>query len=76
MNIEDLKAWAKLGMAVMQDWPEGGDIDGFCLQNMAVEAGVLKAVPGGFDPEEHIDVNCDAEAGDDWFTVIKRVEIQ
>lgn len=76
MNTADLEAWARLGMAVMQDWPEGGDIDGFTLQDMAVKAGVLKAVPGGFDPENHIDVNGDAEAGDSWFTIIKTVEIK
>ena len=68
----DLLPWAKLGMAVMQGWPEGGDIDGFDLQVMAEKAGVLIAVDGGFDPAIHHDPMGDAEAGDDWFQIIKR----
>lgn len=61
--------WEGFGRAVMADWPEGGDIDGFTLQDMAVEHGLLREVPGGFNPEEHIDVTCCAEPGDVWFEV-------
>lgn len=61
--------WEGFGRAVMADWPECGDIDGFTLQDMAVEHGLLREVPGGFNPEEHIDVTCCAEPGDVWFEV-------
>lgn len=64
--------WAKVGMAVMQGWPETGDIEGFDLQVIAEKAGVLIAVDGGFDPAIHHDPMGDAEAGDDWFQIIKR----
>ena len=70
--IEQLLPWAKLGMAVMQSWPEGGDIEGFDLQVVAEKVGVLNAVDGGFNPAIHHDPNGDAEAGDDWFQIIKR----
>lgn len=67
-----LLPWAKLGHAVMEGWPELGDIDGFGLQDMAEAAGVLVAVPGGFDPEHHEDtIGVDVEPGDPWFEIIR-----
>lgn len=70
--IEQMLPWVKLGVAVMQDWPEVVDIEGHWLQDVAEEAGVLIAVDGGFDPAIHHDPMGDAEAGDDWFQIIKR----
>lgn len=70
--LEKSTPWAKLGMAVMERWPdEFGDIDGVELQDMAEASGVLVAVPGGFDPDEH-DGNGEAEPGDPWFFIVKR----
>jgi hypothetical protein len=67
-EVERLLPWAKLGAALMERWPEIGDIDGFCLQDMAVSAGVLQEVPGGYDPDEHFDiVGVGPEPGDQWF---------
>ena len=71
-KVAQLTPWAKVGMAVMQDWPEAVDIEGHWLQDVAEEAGVLIAVDGGFDPAIHHDPMGDAEAGDDWFMFIKR----
>lgn len=63
-----ITAYARLGAAVMEFWPEAADIDIGDLQDMAIKAGVLKAVPGGFDPEEHEDTcGYGAEPGDEWF---------
>jgi hypothetical protein len=69
--LEGAAPWAKLGVAVMEDWPDGiGDIDGFQMQDMAEASGVLVAVPGGFNPDEH-DGNGESEPGDPWFFMIK-----
>jgi hypothetical protein len=70
--LEGAAPWAKLGVAVMEGWPDGfGDIDGFQMQDMAEASGVLVAVPGGFNPEEHDD-NGESEPGDPYFFIIKR----
>lgn len=71
-EVDRLRAWAKLGMAVMGGWPDSfGDIDGFDLQDMAEKSGVLVRVPGGFNPNVH-DWSDDVEPGDDWFTIIPK----
>jgi hypothetical protein len=74
-EVEALRKWAALGMAVMEGWPEGGDLDGFQLQEMAEKAGVLYPVPGGFDPAVHTDQYGGAEPGDDWFMIIPRAAL-
>ena len=59
--------WEKFGMKIMTYWPHG-DVDGFALQDIAVECGVLVEEPDGFDPNRHIDTECtDAVRGDPWF---------
>lgn len=66
-----LLPWARLGVAAMEGWPETGDIDGFMLQDMAVNCGVLKEIPGGYDPEQHFDsVGVGPERGDPWFEIV------
>ena len=65
-----LTPWAKLGVSVMENWPDYGDIDGWELQDMAVKAGVLTEVEGGFDPEVHDDTQgVFPEPGDQWFII-------
>jgi hypothetical protein len=68
-----LLPWARLGAAVMEGWPEYGDLDGWQLQDAAEKAGVLVEVPGGFDPEIHEDtVGIDVQPGDDWFMILNQ----
>ena len=67
-EVERLLPWAQLGVAVMEGWPEIGDVDEFMVQEMAVKTGVLREIPGGYDPEQHYDsVGVDPEPGDPWF---------
>lgn len=64
-----LLPWARLGAAAMDGWPDYGDIDGFQLQEIATEVGVLSEVPGGFDPEKHTGDSWGAEPGDRWLVM-------
>ena len=71
-RAERLQPWAVLGEMVMDGWPETGDIDGFDLQTLAVEAGVLREIPGGYDPDRHIDsVGVAPEKGDPWYEIVQ-----
>ena len=72
--VQRLRPWARLGVAVMEGWPDTlGNIDGFELQDMAVGAGVLRDVPGGFDPARHVDdLGVCPERGDPWLEIIRR----
>ena len=72
----DLLPWAKLGKAVIAHWPCFGDIDGADLFDMAVESGVLKEIPGGFNPEIHDDSEgVGAEPGDEWYEIIPTPDV-
>lgn len=68
-QVERLRPWAKLGEAIMEDWPEFS-LDAFDLQEVAVASGVLLPVPGGFDPAVHADLGYSLEPGDDYFTLV------
>lgn len=59
--------WVGFGKAAMEVWPHG-DLDGFALQDLAEKHGLIRKIPGGFDPEKHEDVDgvC-PEPGDDWY---------
>jgi len=52
---------------IMQEWPEGFDLDGADLQAKAIKHGLLYRVEGGFDPSKHEDQHGCAEPGDPWF---------
>ena len=70
-EVERLLPWAKLGRAVMDGWPDYGDLDGGQLQDLAEKAGVLVPVEGGYNPEIHGDADYNgAEPGDEWFMMI------
>lgn len=61
-----LVPFAKFGDAVMDAWPEGS-IDGFELQDMLKEFGLIAPVEGGFRDSVHIDAhNCSPVEGDEW----------
>ena len=59
----DFEAFAK---DIMDDWPDGFDIDGADLQEKAEKHGLLYRVDGGFDPEVHGDTHGCAEPGYPW----------
>lgn len=62
----DFEAFAR---HIMKDWPEGYDIDGMDLQEMAIKHGILVEIEGGFDPEKH-DCPYGSEKGDPWYQLV------
>tara|TARA_R110000851_G_scaffold29327_2_gene80855 strand:+ start:2242 stop:2478 length:237 start_codon:yes stop_codon:yes gene_type:complete len=64
MNTPDFEAFAK---DVMQDWPEGFDLDGVAIQKMALKHGLLRKIEGGFDPDKHECPHGCSERGDAWY---------
>ena len=71
-EIEALRKWAELAELIMQPWPDFIDLNGFDLQDFAIRCGVLVEVPGGYDPESHIDtVGVAPERGDPWLKIIR-----
>lgn len=62
--LPDFEGFAK---AVLDDWP-GGDLDGGLLFDLSVDYGMIREVPGGYDPEKHIDAECICpDEGDPWY---------
>jgi hypothetical protein len=53
--------------AMLTEWPTG-DIDGAYLFECALQYGMIREVPGGYDPDNHIDADgiC-PEPGDPWY---------
>lgn len=58
--------WAAFGKAVMNFWPDGAP-DGFDLQHLAEEHGIIKRSAGGYDPARHGENDVCADKGDEWF---------
>jgi hypothetical protein len=59
----DFVSFAK---AIMMDQRDGYGI-GFCdLQHLALKHGLLRIIPGGFDPKKHTNTFGFAEPGDEW----------
>lgn len=62
--------WEAFGRCVMERWLEGdAEVDLFDVQMWAEKHAIITKVPGGFDPDNHIDINGCAEPGDDWFQI-------
>ena len=53
--------------AIMDDWAAHGDIDAEEKFDLAVKFNILRAVPGGYDPEKHSSEWYGAERGDPWY---------
>ena len=53
--------------AMLTEWPTG-DIDGAYLFECALQYGMIREVPGGYDPDNHMDTDgiC-PEPGDPWY---------
>lgn len=66
-GVKNAPDWEGFGRALMEDWPTG-DIDGSQLFDMSLKYGLIAEVPGGYNPDEHIDAEgiC-PETGDPWF---------
>lgn len=45
------------------------DLEGSEIFDMAEKHHLIRPVPGGFNPESHIDPGLDLEPGDPWFTL-------
>jgi hypothetical protein len=65
--------WEAFGRAVMENWPYG-DVDGGDLQDLAEQHGLIRRVPGGFDPDVHEDELGMADPGDSWFVLAYQVK--
>jgi hypothetical protein len=62
--------WEDFGRRVLERFCEGdGEIDMMDVQEWAEETGCLRPVPGGYDPETHIDVTGASEPGDPFYMV-------
>ena len=70
-RIKALSPWSELGMCVMMIWPEEKGIEAEELIDMAMDAGVIHLVPGGYDPEKHIcsPYHEPCELGDEWLEI-------
>ena len=62
--------WKGFGQALVEDWPTA-DIDGSFLFDMALKHSVIREIPGGYDPDQHIDAEgiC-PEPGDPWYEYV------
>lgn len=62
--------WKGFGQALVEDWPTA-DIDGSFLFDMALKHRVIREIPGGYNPEQHIDAEgiC-PEPGDPWYEYV------
>ena len=59
--------WEGFGRDLLESWPVG-DVDGADLFDAALRNGLIREVPGGYNPEQHIDAECICpEKGDPWY---------
>ena len=52
---------------VMEGWEAHCDLEASEKFELAQKHNLLRAIPGGFDPEAHCDEYGNSEPGDDWF---------
>lgn len=59
--------WEGFGRDMVDEWPTG-DIEGAYLFDAALRYGLIREIPGGYNPDEHIDAEgiC-PETGDPWY---------
>lgn len=64
MSAPDFEGFAR---ALLETWPTN-DVEGSELFDLALRYGMIREVPGGYDPDEHIDAEGIApERGDPWY---------
>ena len=59
--------WEGFGRAIMDDWQEHCDVDAGEKFDLAVNHGIVCEIPGGYDPDHHVDAYGCAEKGDPWY---------
>ena len=72
--IDSKPDWENFAKAILTDWPTD-DLDGYVLFDLSLEYGMIQEVPGGFNPDHHIDTDgiC-PEEGDPWYECTFRGE--
>lgn len=66
--------WEGFGRDLLECWPVG-DVDGADLFDAALRNGLIREVPGGYDPEQHTDAECICpEKGDPWYEYAFRAQ--
>lgn len=65
--VTDAPNWEGFGRDLLESWPVR-DVDGSELFDAALRNGLIREIPGGYDPEQHIDAEgiC-PEKGDPWY---------
>lgn len=67
VTVQDGPDWEGFGRDLLEQWPVG-DVDGSELFEAALRNGLIREIPGGYDPEKHIDAECICpEPGDPWY---------
>ena len=71
-----LPDWEGFGRGMLEDWPVR-DVDGAELFDLSLKYGLIAEVPGGYDPEQHIDAEgISPETGDPWYEYTFREDSQ
>jgi len=67
--MSDAPDWEGFGRAIMAfGWPAYGDIEATQVFDLALEYRLIKPIPGGYDPDEHVDDEAvSPEPGDPWY---------
>ena len=65
--VTDAPDWEGFGRDLLESWPVR-DVDGAELFDAALRNRLIREIPGGYDPEQHIDADgiC-PEPGDPWY---------
>ena len=72
--VTDAPDWEGFGRDLLESWPVR-DVDGAELFDAALRNRLIREIPGGYDPEQHIDADgiC-PEPGDPWYEYAFRAQ--
>ena len=72
--VTDGPDWEGFGRDLLESWPVR-DVDGAELFDAALRNRLIREIPGGYDPEQHIDADgiC-PEPGDPWYEYAFRAQ--
>lgn len=59
--------WEGFARAVMENWFDYADLDGSDRFDLGRQFNLLREIPGGYDPEEHVDELGNLEPGEAYF---------
>lgn len=64
--------WKAFGEAIIGEWPGLYDVDAIEVFNAALKHNIIIVIPGGYDPDQHIDAyGVGPERGDPWYEFTK-----